>query len=47
MPPTYCLPEIIQWLKPPYNIDGWRFDVADVFARNDAGKIIVVDNEEA
>ncbi len=25
-----------KWLKPPYNIDGWRFDVADVFARNDA-----------
>ncbi len=23
-----------KWLKPPYNIDGWRFDVADVFARN-------------
>ena len=26
---------IRKWLKPPYNIDGWRFDVADVFARND------------
>ncbi len=26
---------IKKWLKPPYNIDGWRFDVADVFARND------------
>ena len=25
-----------KWLKPPYAIDGWRFDVADVFARNDA-----------
>ena len=25
---------IRKWLKPPYNIDGWRFDVADVFARN-------------
>jgi len=25
-----------KWLKPPYQIDGWRFDVADVFARNDA-----------
>ncbi len=25
-----------KWLKPPYSIDGWRFDVADVFARNDA-----------
>lgn len=23
-----------KWLKPPYGIDGWRFDVADVFARN-------------
>lgn len=23
-----------KWLKPPYAIDGWRFDVADVFARN-------------
>ncbi|MBQ9887336.1 MAG: alpha-glycosidase [Lachnospiraceae bacterium] len=23
-----------KWLKQPYNIDGWRFDVADVFARN-------------
>lgn len=23
-----------KWLNPPYNIDGWRFDVADVFARN-------------
>ena len=26
---------IRKWLRPPYNIDGWRFDVADVFARND------------
>ena len=26
-----------KWLKAPYHIDGWRFDVADVFARN--GKI--------
>lgn len=25
-----------KWLKPSYSIDGWRFDVADVFARNDA-----------
>ena len=25
---------IRKWLKPPFNIDGWRFDVADVFARN-------------
>jgi len=25
---------IKKWLKPPYNIDGWRFDVADVMARN-------------
>ncbi len=24
-----------KWLKEPYCIDGWRFDVADVFARND------------
>ena len=24
-----------KWLKPPYNIDGWRFDVADTFARKD------------
>ena len=23
-----------KWLKPPYSIDGWRFDVADVFARH-------------
>lgn len=23
-----------KWLKPPYNIDGWRFDVADIMARN-------------
>lgn len=23
-----------KWLNPPYNIDGWRFDVADVFARH-------------
>lgn len=26
-----------KWLKEPYSIDGWRFDVADVFARN--GKV--------
>lgn len=26
---------IKKWLKPPYNIDGWRFDVADVMARYD------------
>lgn len=25
---------IRKWLRAPYNIDGWRFDVADVFARN-------------
>lgn len=25
---------IRKWLKPPYSIDGWRFDVADTFARN-------------
>lgn len=24
-----------KWLKQPYMIDGWRFDVADVFARKD------------
>ena len=24
-----------KWLKPPYSIDGWRFDVADVFGRKD------------
>ncbi len=24
-----------KWLKAPYNIDGWRFDVADTFARRD------------
>lgn len=24
-----------KWLKPPFNTDGWRFDVADVMARND------------
>jgi alpha-glucosidase len=24
-----------KWLNPPYNADGWRFDVADVFGRND------------
>lgn len=23
------------WLKSPFNIDGWRFDVADVMARNE------------
>jgi alpha-glucosidase len=23
-----------KWLKPPFNIDGWRFDVADIMARN-------------
>lgn len=26
---------IKKYLKAPYNIDGWRFDVADVMARND------------
>ena len=25
-----------KWLRSPWSIDGWRFDVADVFARNDA-----------
>ena len=24
-----------KWLKPPYRIDGWRFDVADVMAKYD------------
>ncbi len=24
-----------KWLRPPYSIDGWRFDVADVFGRRD------------
>lgn len=24
-----------KWLRKPYSIDGWRFDVADVFARKD------------
>ena len=24
-----------KWLRPPYCIDGWRFDVADVLARHD------------
>ena len=24
-----------RWLKPPYNIDGWRFDVAHITSRND------------
>ena len=26
---------IKKWLKEPYKIDGWRFDVADTMARND------------
>ena len=26
---------IKKWLKPPYSIDGWRFDVADVMANQD------------
>ncbi|MBR2927571.1 MAG: alpha amylase N-terminal ig-like domain-containing protein [Oscillospiraceae bacterium] len=30
-----------KWLRPPYSIDGWRFDVADVFARN--GEIQLAD----
>ncbi|MCQ2510536.1 MAG: alpha amylase N-terminal ig-like domain-containing protein [Lachnospiraceae bacterium] len=31
----YRSPQAIlkKWLKPPYNIDGWRFDVADVMAK--------------
>ncbi len=24
-----------KWLRPPYSIDGWRFDVADTFGKND------------
>jgi alpha-glucosidase len=24
-----------KWLRPPFSIDGWRFDVADTMARND------------
>ncbi len=28
-----------KWLKAPYNIDGWRFDVADVFCRNDNNQL--------
>lgn len=24
-----------KWILPPYNVDAWRFDVADVFARNE------------
>lgn len=24
-----------KWMKPPYNIDAWRFDVADCLARNE------------
>ncbi len=30
---------IRKWLKPPYSIDGWRFDVADVMARNGAHQL--------
>ncbi|MBR4668925.1 MAG: hypothetical protein IKO76_09235 [Butyrivibrio sp.] len=26
---------IRKWLREPFNIDGWRFDVADVWGRND------------
>lgn len=26
-----------KWLKPPFSIDGWRFDVADCMARNEKG----------
>ena len=28
-----------KWLKPPYSIDGWRFDVADTFARHDGTQL--------
>ena len=30
-----------KWMRPPYSIDGWRFDVADVFARN--GRVQLAD----
>lgn len=30
---------IKKWLRPPYSIDGWRFDVADVFARNNENQL--------
>ena len=30
---------IKKWLKPPYNIDGWRFDAADVIGRNNEMQI--------
>ena len=26
-----------KWIKPPFSIDGWRFDVADCMARNEKG----------
>lgn len=26
-----------KWIKPPFSIDGWRFDVADCMARNENG----------
>lgn len=28
-----------KWLRPPYSIDGWRFDVADVMARNEMANV--------
>ncbi|MCL2216660.1 MAG: alpha-amylase family glycosyl hydrolase [Defluviitaleaceae bacterium] len=32
----YLAPDSLvkKWLKPPFSIDGWRFDVADTMARN-------------
>lgn len=33
----YRAPDAIlkKWILPPFNVDAWRFDVADVFARNE------------
>ena len=28
-----------KWMQPPFNIDGWRFDVADVMARNEVANV--------
>lgn len=33
---------IRKWLKAPYSIDGWRFDVADVLARKDESQLDVL-----
>ena len=34
---VYRAPDSVlrKWLQPPFSIDGWRFDVADVFGRHD------------